>query len=353
MDFQEMLTYPGIYGPLASIATVLALLLLKRWLFNLIARLAERTSTRMDDLLLEAASRPTTLLIFASGLFMLGQLLDLPPKADRAIFILYTACVVGALVWFVDRLSRGLLDTFAQQVVVIRQTRGIIQGTVRVLLVGVGLLILLDSAGISITPLIASLGVGSLAVALALQPTLTSLFAGFQVVADKTVERGQFVKLESGEEGFVESIGWRSTRIRLTTNAMLILPNSRLVDSRITNYDLPQAETAVLVAAGVGYGSDLARVEQVTLDVARQVMQEVEGGVPGFTPLVRFDAFADSSITFDVVMRVRTYPDHNLIIHEFIKRLHARYRAEGIVIPYPVRTLDLPEEVLGRLGAAS
>ena len=350
MSFEELMSQPWVYGPLASCAAVLALLFLKRRTFHLIQKLAARTATRMDDLLLEAAGRPLNVFIVASGLMLLGRILPLTEEADVIIGLLYKVIVIASLIWFVDRLARGLVEMYATRVAFIGQARVMIQGIVRGLIAGVGCLILLDSMGISITPLLASLGVGSLAVALALQGTLANLFAGLHLVADNAIETGQFIKIESGQEGTVEKIGWRSTRIRMRSNVTLIVPNQKLVESVITNYELPAPETAVTVTASVHYDSDLAAVERVTLDVASSVLREVTGGVREFKPVFRFTSLADSGITFDVILSVKGYGDAPDIRHEFIKRLRERFRAEGIVMPYPTRTVDLPDRVLDRMG---
>ncbi|HZI92677.1 MAG TPA: mechanosensitive ion channel family protein [Patescibacteria group bacterium] len=353
MDFREYLLQPLIYGPLASLAMVLALLFLKRRLFKIVQRLAARTATRMDDLFLEAAGRPLNLIIVASGLQLLGRLLPLTEEADATNDLLYKGIFILALVWLVDRLARGLIDIYSAHIPFLSQARGVVTGLVRGLIVALGGLILLDSMGISITPLLASLGVGSLAVALALQGTLANLFAGIHLLADKAIEPGQYVRLESGQEGIVERIGWRSTRIRLRSNATLIVPNQKLVESVITNYELPASDTGITVTLGIHYDSDLDLVERVTIEVANEVMRQVEGGVPAFQTFVRFTAFGDSSISLDVVLRSKSYPDGVLVRHEFIKRLRKRYRSEGIVIPYPVRTLDIPGATLERLGPSA
>jgi len=350
MNSTQMLLLPWIYGPLLSLAAVAALFFIKRRIFRLVNRLAARTTTRMDDVLLSAMNRPLNLVIIASGLLLLSRLLPLPDDADRAINLGYTACIVAGLVWFTDRLIGSLLDSYATQVSFLGQARSVVQGMVRGLLAGLGILIVLDSMGISITPLIASLGVGSLAVALALQSSLANLFSGMYLLADKAIQPGQFIRLESGEEGWVEAIGWRSTRVRMISNVMLVVPNSKLVESTITNYGLPEEETALRVPVGVHYDSDLAHVERVTIDVARNVVSEIEGAVPGFDPYIRYKEFGDSSINFMVIMHVQAYTQHFLVQHEFIKRLHARYREEGIVIPFPMRTLDIPDKVLDRLA---
>jgi small-conductance mechanosensitive channel len=215
---------------------------------------------------------------------------------------------------------------------------------VRIVVLGLGLLILLDSFGVSITPIIASLGVGSLAVALALQPTLENFFAGVQLVIDKPIQVGQFIKLDSGEEGYVHKIGWRSTWVRMLPNNVVVMPNKVLINSKILNYYYPQQDLAVLVQVGVHYDSDLEHVERVTIEVGEEVMKTVQGGVPEFKPFIRYHTFADFSINFTVILRAKEFVDNYLVKHEFIKRLHKRYAKEGIVIPFPIRAINYGQE---------
>ena len=101
---------------------------------------------------------------------------------------------------------------------------------------------------------------------------------------------------------------------------------------------------AVLVQVGVHYDSDLEKVEKVTIEVAKEVMREVKGGVPEFEPFIRYHTFGDFSINFTVILRAKEYTDQYLVKHEFIKRLHKRYKEEGIVIPYPIRAINYTQE---------
>jgi small-conductance mechanosensitive channel len=205
----------------------------------------------------------------------------------------------------------------------------------------IGILVLLQSLGISIAPILTALGVGGLAVALALQDTLSNLFAGIHMVASRKIRPGDYVELDGGREGYVEDITWRYTTIRTLSNNMVIIPNAKLASSVATNFALPDREIAISVDVGVAYESDLEKVESVTLEVAREVMEEVEGGVPGSEPSIRYRKFDDSSIGFSVNLRAKEFTNQYFIRHAFIKRLHKRYRAEGIDIPFPIRTIRM------------
>ncbi len=251
----------------------------------------------------------------------------------RALLILTTA-------FLLSRLSTRLLRASADRVEFLRTAGGIVQGVVRGIILGLGLLMVLDTLGFSITPLLASLGIGSLAVALGLQDTLANCFAGLYIVADHPIQVGDFVRLESGQEGYVTHIGWRSTRVRMLANNLVVLPNSKVISSVLTNYSRPDQELAVLVELRVPSVSDLGQIERVTGAVAKQIMQAIPGGVPGFEPFVRYHTVGESGIEFTVILRARQFEDQYLIKHEFIKALLARYRQEGIILSVPMTAVE-------------
>jgi small-conductance mechanosensitive channel len=122
---------------------------------------------------------------------------------------------------------------------------------------------------------------------------------------------------------------------------MIIVPNSKLASAIITNYMLPDTDMGFMVGVGVSYGSNLAKVEQVAIDVAKEVLREVQGGIADFAPVVRFHTFNDSSIDFNVILRCRSFVDQYELKHEFVKKLHHRFAQESIEIPFPIRTVYL------------
>ncbi len=184
-----------------------------------------------------------------------------------------------------------------------------------------------------------ALGVGGLAVALALQDTLANLFAGLHVIGSRKVIPGDYVVLDTGEEGYVEDINWRNTSLRNLRNNMIVVPNARLASAILTNYYQPAVRDG---PAGADRGQLRQRpesVEQVTIEVGREVMNEVEGGVPASIRSFSFHTFDDSRIGFNVILRVKEHTDQYLVRHEFVKRVHQRYSQAGIVIPFPMQML--------------
>jgi small-conductance mechanosensitive channel len=335
-----------VYAPIFYFLWVTLGVALKKIIFASLHRVAGKTRTQIDDILVHALDLPLFLIIFVSGVVVLERIAPVQGDAELTRYLIASLKVttVIAMVIFFDRLSRGIIRGYAQNVELLKASGGIIQGLVRFSVIGLGALIILDGAGVSITPIIASLGIGSLAVALALQPTLENFFSGMQIVIDRPIQQGQFIKLASGEEGYVHRVGWRSTWIRQLPNNMVVIPNKELVSSRIINYYYPEQELAVLVQVGVHYDSDLEQVERVTIEVGEEVMKGISGGVPEFKPFIRYHTFDSSSINFTVILRAREFVDNYLVKHEFIKNLHKRYRKEGIVIPYPIRAINTTQE---------
>lgn len=220
-------------------------------------------------------------------------------------------------------------------------TRNVAWGLIAVL----GLLVILNGLGLSITPMLTALGVGGLAIALALQEPLANFFAGVFITLAGQIRVGDYLKLDSGQEGYVADFSWRSTRLRMLANNLIVVPNAKLAQAIVVNHHLPSRDLAVLVEVGVDYDSDLRQVERVVVDVGREVMRGVAGGVPDFEPFIRYHTFGDSSINFTVILRAQEFVDQYLIKHEFVKRLHTRFNDEGIVIPFPIRTIAYREAV--------
>lgn len=213
-----------------------------------------------------------------------------------------------------------------------------------VIVASFGIVYVLESMDIDISPFLTGGAVGGLIIGLALQDTLSNLFAGFFMNIDRPIKEGDLIQLETGEEGLVSEIGWRYTKIRLRTNNLILIPNSKLSQDRIMNLNLPTPATRVRVVCGVAYESDLPHVESVALEVAREVMRNVEGGDTSFEPMVRWMAFGDSAITFTTVLNATDAQAQYLLQSEFIKALHQRFKVEGIEIPFPIRTIVMRSE---------
>ncbi|MBF0505244.1 MAG: mechanosensitive ion channel [Nitrospirae bacterium] len=309
-------------------------------LVNYLMKRAEQRQRAFSALLLSALGTPLVLFLFVIGLNLFIDIIpSVPAKWDKylntSIFILFV--LAGYL--FLDRLMIRVIRRYSKTVDVVASAAGVTTTLYRIIIIAFAVFIILDHLKITITPFLASLGIGGLVVALALQDTLSNFFSGIYLSFDKAIRIGDYIRLEWGEEGYVTEVGWHSTRIQTLSNNTVIVSNAKLAGSRITNFYLPGKEIPVGVSLGVTYESDLEKVENVTVDVAREVLKDTIGGVKEFEPSIVYSSFGDSGIHFSVNLRATEYANQYLIIHEFIKRLHRRYETEGIEITSPVRNV--------------
>jgi small-conductance mechanosensitive channel len=335
-----------------SAAIDLAVVVAAWWLGLLVARLARpvllrlarRTNTEADDLLVEILGRNLPWFVAALASFVTIRVGPSTPELVKAVDAAAQLVLTLVFTFSIAAFLSGLME---RQVVPIGGVgaTSLTRKLVWWIIVVIGLMVCLSGLGVEITPVLAALGIGSLAVGLALQPTLTNVFAGFNLSLAQRMRVGDFVRLEGGQEGRIVDIGWRSTEIRSIGDSIVLVPNAKLAEIIVTNYSLPGEEVALPLEFMVAYGSDLDHVERVTLEEARALQREVDGAVAAHEPLVRYQGFADSAIRLVVILRARTYPDRVTLTHEFLKRLKRRFEQEGIEVPYPqrvVRTIGPP-----------
>lgn len=306
-----------------------------------IKKIAARTKWEGDEVIIHALHGMTIFWFVAAGFYGALRYVRLDPGLTDFLQKLLLVLVILSVTLALAKILVGFVNLYSKKVGGGLLATSMFPNITRILVFIIGILIILQSLGISIAPILTALGVGGLAVALALQETLSNLFAGIQMIASKQIKPGDYVKLGSGEEGYVSDITWRFTTIRALPNNMIIVPNAKLASAVVTNYYFPEKEMAVLLQVGVSYNSDLEEVEKVVIEVGKEVMKEVQGGVPEFEPFIRYHTFNDFSIDFSVILRGREFVDQYSIKHEFIKRLHRRFNAEGIEIPFPIRTVHL------------
>lgn len=332
--------WSGYWPPVAvAIGGLLLGYLVQRVTIPLLARLAARSSWRYDDLLVDAIKWPMVLWFALAGLRVAVRMLPLAPRTDAALGIAMLVIAIISVTWAVSRFAAGLVR--GSTLVGAAGKVSLLASVARWTVIVIGLLVALQTVGVRITPVITALGIGGLAVGLALQDTLANFFSGIRILAAQKIRPGDFITLESGQEGWVEDITWGQTTIRQPSNNLVIVPNARLASAITTNYDLPFRIQNFVIQMGVAYGSDLDRVEQVCVAVAREVQRSVPEANPDFEPVLRYKEFGASSVNFFVVMQTRAFTDRWSLISEFIKRIHARFAAEGIEIPFPVQTVML------------
>tara|TARA_B100000949_G_scaffold149592_1_gene131429 strand:+ start:28 stop:1101 length:1074 start_codon:yes stop_codon:yes gene_type:complete len=202
-----------------------------------------------------------------------------------------------------------------------------------------GALQLLGYFGFSISPILAGLGIGGIAVALAVQPTLSNFFAGTYVLTEGALKEGDFIEIEGGIQGYVSSVGWRSTKIRDRFNNLVLIPNSKMAESVVTNFYSPETAINILITSGVAYEENLENVEVTVKDTLQQLSSVSENVANNTQPRFGFSEFGDSNINFWIFMQAKDWSASFQLKSEIIKAVHSSFDKKGITINYPTRRI--------------
>jgi len=340
---------PATFGAIVLTAVVVAFVIHKL-VFPLVIRFTHWTPTDLDSRLVKSVRWPVTLGILVLGIYLaLAVPLDLTDtQQDRTdtvakvlVVVLGIFLVVGLLSktidWYLENLAgktQGIIDV---------KLVPLIRRMAVVFIYGLGALLVMDLLGINISPLIAGLGLGGLAVALAIQPTLANLFAGTYVMTEGVIATGDYIQLSDGIKGYVVEVGWRSTRIRDWRNNLVVVPNAKFAETIITNYQQPTPEVSVFLECGTSYDSDLYRVEEVCLEVMDEIIANEPMAVKDYGKYFAFDKFGESNVNFWLFIRATDRWGSFVVQSALMKLLHKRFKEEGIAINYPMRTLQFPE----------
>ncbi len=293
------------------------------------------------ELFLNAIRLPSILWCLVLGLFVAIEMVEMPRRLGAQLHTVLQAAIIVSVTFTVAGVLGSLAGAAGERRALGIGMTGLVRTAVRGAIWLMGALVLLDALGVQITPLLTALGVGGLAVALALQDTLSNLFAGVHLLADKPIRVGDYVKIADTIEGHVVDVGWRSTRVRMLQNNVVIVPNKRVAESIITNYDMPERRMALLLKVSVGYASDPDRIERILVEEARAAAHEVPGLLAEPAPAAKLiPGFGAYSLDFTLVCQVASFVDQFEVQHELRKRILRRFRAEGIEMPYPIQVVE-------------
>ena len=364
MEPQSILQTLFLGGASAALAFVAALVI--AGIVNIViraiaSRLRRRNPASLPAQIMAALRGAIALFIVICGLFIALLMLttlttpvhDLIQNWGDWIRKAWLATAIMHIAYMLHRALDTILNWYVQSVAADTETQlddRLIPPLRRVLplmMYSVGGLTALAAVNIPITPILAGFGIGGLAIALAVRPTLANFVSGTYVVTEGEIQVGHYIEIHGGPAGYVEEVGWRSSKIRTMYNNLVIIPNSRMVDSIITNYNSPDPAIDVLVYCGVSYDSDLRRVEEVARATAQDVVNASEHAVKDGEPWFGFEEFGDSNITFWIFIRATDRLGSFHLTSELVKAIHSRLTQEGIEINYPVRRLVFPPEQAG------
>ncbi len=307
---------------------VLADLLLSR---AVAARARASGSSTLAHLARALRWAPTAIGVLA-GLWIFERMLRLEPATLRTLDRIWQALAIVVVTALAARISGRLVRALTQREDVPLPSGTIFVNLTRAVMWLVGGLSLLATLGVSVAPLVTALGVGGLAVGLALQPTLENVFSGVQLLASRQIKPGDFIRLETGEEGTVLDVTWRNTLVQQPTNDVAIVPNAVLARATVVNFST-EGEFVLIVPVSVASAGDPDAIERVALEVAREVIEQCDGAVPDSEPTVRFADLTPPAAVINVGLRCVSYPDRIGVRHEFVRRLAKRFAEEGIQAP--------------------
>jgi small-conductance mechanosensitive channel len=313
--------------------------LLERIVIALLRMWAKRTRLRLDDVIVEALDPGLMLAIFATSSWMAIRLLHLgfSPLGAMLLNRAFGAVFLVAVTLATVKLVKGLLRIPAQ-----KDPRWFPLSTIGVrisvaILWAISALTLLRQFGIEITPVLATLGLASIAVGLALQPTLANFFSGLWIQTGQNLRPGNFVRLEGQKlDGFIEEVGWRTTRIRTLNGNMIIIPNNDMAGAIITNYSLPADKMGTNILVVVGFEHEPPRIIPMLEQEVRRATKEVEYILEEPEPAIRLNRAADNGWEFHCGFWVAHYWDQWKAQGDVLERVRQRFLQEGIRIPYPM-----------------
>ncbi len=301
-----------------------------------------RTESRVGMILTDALRGPILIWTLILALHLALESSALPARVVEWGAKTFLVLWILSFTIMCVRIAGNVVRYYGDQVPGALPVTTLTESLAQLAVVILGILLLMRALGLEITPILTALGVGGLAVALALQDTLSNLFGGFYVAVARQIRLGDYIKLSSGEEGYVTDIGWRSTSVRALANNMIIIPNAKLAQAIVINYHLPAKRMATNVQVGVSYDSDPDEIERLLLEVATRAVAEIPEMLAEPAPVVMFDpGFGDSALGFTLNFQVAEFVNQYRVRHELRKRILRRFREAGVKIPYPARDVFL------------
>lgn len=278
-----------------------------------------------------------TILLIVGAIALISPTLNLPSTVSVSLQKILIVVALGVGTVFVSKLATNVLQLYSFHNETSVSLTSLFEYLTKVLIFSIGFLIIIQSIGIKITALITAFGIGSLSIGLAFQNTLSNLISGVNIIISRKIRPNDYIKLQEGEEGYVQDVELKYTTIKDIYNNITVIPNSKIIDGSFKNYTLENTSIILTIKIGISYDSDLEKVEQLTLQIAKNILQTVEGGDKDFEPFLRYENFDYFSINLLVFLKINEYFDKFLITHEFIKNIHKSYQEANIKMAYPLK----------------
>ncbi|MBQ7454726.1 MAG: mechanosensitive ion channel family protein [Selenomonadaceae bacterium] len=329
-------------------------IMLNRMLTRKLDQRMESSDSEIMGIFFRAVKGVPIYLSIVIGLYWSVTTSDLPLGLEKIFSYVLFTMIVFSITRVCERTLSGFIRLKFSNTIDMTQST-LLDTIFRAAIYASGVLIVLDYFNISIAPIMAAMGFGSVAIAMGVKEPLENIATGLLLMVSKQIRVNDYIRLSTGDEGKVVDINWRFITVMPPHESnVVVIPNKVIANAVTTNFSQPRDDIMLVVPIGVGYESDLEHVERVTIEVARELQIKIDGYEPKFdsngvdrnklAPAVRYQKFNDSSIDFNAVMHVQTFTNQYILKHEFIKAIKKRFDKEGINIPFPIRTLDIPDD---------
>ncbi len=324
--------------PLITLAVSFIIANVINLILRILARKAEKTSTKIDDIILHAIRRPLYILIIVAGIYYaihqtpyLGDWVD---KFDEGFkYRHFILAIFGT--WVVASLAKRFIREYGHELA--SRTEGQVDErivafadmTAMYVIWMLGILIALSAVNVEITPLITGMGIAGLAIALAAQNLLSNVFGGVTITLDQLYKVGDRVEM-GNVYGDIYEIKPRYTKVRTLNNTVITIPNSKVINEQLINYGLPDTTTRVKIPISVAYGTDPKKVDEILLDIVNNIPLVLKRP----EPFVRFTEYASSSQNFELLVWINHYDDRHPVIDVIFREMFTRFKKEGIEIPF-------------------
>lgn len=322
---------------------------------RIVKRFAKMTKTSLDDYLIEAVRSPLRweLVVFIfqftiKKMFILDEIQS--QYVENIVFGFYVLIGVVLSIRVINSLASWYLEVVSPNTESDLDTQLIpfLRRIVVIVIMAIGLIIYLSYFDIEVSGLVTTLGIGSLAIALAAQATLSDTISGFMIMIDRPFRIGDRIEIEVlNTWGDVVDIGLRSTRIRTRDNRMVVVPNSEIAKNLIVNHSFPDSQYRIQIEIGVAYGTDIEKARKIMIET----VEKVDGVIPSQPVEALFLEFGDSALIFRVRWWIDSYFDTRRIFDKVNTALYKKLQEAEIEIPFPQQEVlhNISDEALEKI----
>lgn len=314
-----------------------------RFLYKIIFRnIVKKTKTKLDDEIVAAFSKPVFYTIALSGIIWSVRTLGFPSGIDFILSGILNTIIailwIAALLRTVSIILNWLGRRKGKYKLIQKKTIPLFDNTLKLIIIGGGTYFILLIWNVNLTAWLASAGIAGLAIGFAAKDTLANFFSGIFIMVDSPYNIGDFIVLDSGERGRVTMIGLRSTRVLTPDDIEITIPNAVIGNSKITNESGgPSEKHRVNISIGVAYGSDVDKVRMILYSIAEKNVNVCDDP----EPKVRFRAFGDSSLDFQLLCWIEKPASRGQVIDELNTAIYKTFNKQKVEIPFPQRDVHL------------